>query len=86
MKIDKKIIIKVLEKERAKEEAIRKRNECLLEECLQQSYYAYKKDWSRASEALGKEEDCNLPPNTSERLNRLFKERRDECFRKYPID
>ena len=86
MKIDKKIIIKVLKKERAKEEAIRKRNEYLLEECLQQSYYAYKKDWRGACEALGKEEDCNLPSSTSERLNRLFKERRDECFRKYPID
>lgn len=86
MKIDKKLIIEVLKKERAKEEAIRKRNEYLLEECLQQSYYAYKKDWSRASEALGKEEDCDLPSSTSERLNRLFKERRDECFRKYPID
>lgn len=86
MKIDKKLIIKVLKKEREAEEAIRKRNEYLLEECLQQAYHAYKKDWNGAYEALGKEEDCDLPSSTSERLDSLFKERRDECFRKYPID
>jgi hypothetical protein len=86
MKIDKKLIIEVLEKERAKKEAIRKRNEYLLEECLQQAYYTYKKDWSGACKVLGKEEDCDLPSSTSKRLNRSFKECRDECFRKYPID
>jgi len=86
MKINKKLIIKVLKKERAKEGAIRKRNEYLLEECLHQAHHAYKKDWSGACEGLGKEEDCDLPTSTSERLNRLFKERRDEYFRKYPVD
>lgn len=86
MKIDKKLIIKVLKKECEAEETIRKRNEYLLEECLQQAYHAYKKDWRGACEELGKEEDCDLPSSTSEKLNLLFKKRRDKCFRKYPID
>jgi len=75
-----------LEKEREEEKADKERREYLLEECLQQTYDAYKEFWDSECEILGKEKDCWLPSWNAERCDKYHKEMKDDCFKKYPPD
>jgi len=65
---------------------IRGRNRYLLEQCLKQADDAKHEHWCKECESLGKKKDCMLPFENAERLDKLYKERKDECFKKYPQD
>lgn len=75
-----------LEKERKEEKAIREKREYLLEECLKQAYDAYREFWDSECGGLGKKKDCFLPSWNVERVDKSYKEHRDDCFKKYPLD
>lgn len=73
-----------LEEERKEEKAIRERNRYLLEQCLENAFEYYSNYWDKHCEELGKEKDCSLPSYYVERLDKLYKEMKDDCFKKYP--
>ncbi|GAG70041.1 unnamed protein product [marine sediment metagenome] len=75
-----------LEKEREEEKAIRERNRYLLGECLKQAHDAYGKFWDSECEILGRKKGCLLPSWNAERVDKSYKEKRDDCFRIYPQD
>lgn len=77
---------KQLEEDRKEREGVRERNRYLLEQCLEQAYDVYITGWNRDCEELGKEKDCGLPTNLAERWDKIHQERRDDCFKKYPLD
>lgn len=75
-----------LEEDRKERESVRERNRYLLEECLSLEYDAYLLTWDKACEELGLKKDCFLPPSDADRLDKIHQDRRDDCFKKYPLD
>jgi len=71
---------------RIEEKAIKERSRYLLEECLKQAHDVYIKGWNRDCERLGKEKECALPSDLGEHWNKIHREYRDDCFKKYPQD
>jgi len=50
---------------------------------LAEAMVTHVSDWDRACQVYGKPKDCGLSRHSSERLDRLLREAREECFRKY---
>ncbi|OPY02086.1 MAG: hypothetical protein A4E60_01310 [Syntrophorhabdus sp. PtaB.Bin047] len=80
------------EKRAERDRATRERQEAELqrakdrkgyEQCRGEALATYASDWDRACQAYGKPKDCGLPRHSSERLDRLLREAREECFRKF---
>ncbi len=80
------------EKRAERDRTIRERQEVQLqrvkdrkdyEECRGKAMEAHVSDWDRACQVYGKPKDCGLPRHSSERLDRLLREAREDCFRKY---
>ncbi len=80
------------EKRAERDRAIRERQEAELrkvkdredyERCRVEAMEAHVSDWDRACRSYGKPKDCALPRQSSERLDRLLGEAREECFRKF---
>jgi len=75
-----------LEEDRKEREKIRERNRYLLEECLKQAYDEHRESWDMECEGLGMKKGCRLPYLHAEREDKLYKELREDCFKKYPLD
>lgn len=77
---------KQLEEDRRERERVRERREYLLEQCLEQAYDVYITGWNRDCEERGLEKECGLPTNLAERWDKIHREMKEDCFKKYPID
>lgn len=83
-----KFRLELLETEEAKKE--REDNETLLAICLRNAEADYNAMWNAQCERLGKlglvewtQTSCFLPSETSDNLNDILKDLKDECFKKY---
>ena len=88
--------IKQIELERQKQEQLekqleedrkeRERNRYLLEQCLEKAYETYRYNWDKSCEKRGLKEKCSLPPGLAEKWDKYYKENKEDCFKKYPLD
>lgn len=56
----------------------------LLKQCLNNAYEVYRKGWNQECERIGEEEECALPFDMVDRLDRRYEEMKEDCFKKYP--
>lgn len=60
------------------------KNRILLNSCLEDVDKSYNSNWQSLCKSSGKEENCGLPTYDVERVDKIKKENKEECFRKYP--
>lgn len=77
------------EKEAATAEANRKAADetyrrLMLDACLADADSNYSTNWENSCKVLGKAKDCSLPSDTADRWDKLHKQDRDECYKRYP--
>ena len=71
---------RVMQEKEAQEE-----KEKQLDLCLLRAQLNYSNFWERECEGLGRGEDCRLPRYNADRVDRIMKEAKDECYRRYKI-
>ena len=59
-------------------------NKLKLDACLAEADKDYTNFWESECEALGLGENCLLPTYNADRADKIKRQKRDECYKKYP--
>ncbi len=59
-------------------------NKKALDSCLESSFNKHQKNWNNACLSIGQAFECGLPHSKSQRLEKVYTEDKNNCFKKYP--
>lgn len=74
---------KALEEKSLEEKNKQTENEIKYNNCIQDAYTAYTKDWNMACTTAGNDNECTLPTAMSKPINETRREREKDCLYRF---